>query len=206
MPVPEHAKPRAEPTSDPGRWLDDYGDLLFGFAMARVRNHHVAEDLVQETLVAACKARDRFEGRSTERSWLVGILKNKLVDYFRKRGREQSFTDLDFLKDEMRDRFDEDLHWLVEKGEGPTDWSAKASDAVEQKEFWEAFHLCAGKLPPRIAQAFLMREVDGVGSDEICSTLSLTKANFWVMLHRARMALRQCLEEHWIKAETEARP
>jgi RNA polymerase sigma-70 factor (ECF subfamily) len=183
--------------TSPERWVDEYGDLLFNYAVGRVRNHHMAQDLVQDALIAACRARDRFEGRSTEKSWLVGILKNKIMDYFRKFGREQSFTDLEFLNSEMKERFDQAGHWLISKNMGPKEWEGTPDDAASKKEFWIAFKACTEKLPGRVAQVFILREVDGVESEEICSTLSISRSNLWVMLHRARMALRQCLEDNW---------
>src|SRR5262245_12855230 len=90
---------------DPRSWVDEHGDCLYRYALVRVRTPEVAEDLVQETLLAAVRSQDKFAGRSSERSWLVGILKNKVVDYYRKLGRETSFTDLEFLKDECSHKF-----------------------------------------------------------------------------------------------------
>lgn len=179
--------------ADPERWVDDHGDCLYRFALLRVRKPEVAEDLVQESLLAAVRTAENFSGRSTERSWLVGILKNKISDHFRKLGRETSFTDMEFLNDEMSNKF-EDGFWNHDIG--PKDW--QESEAVTYRgEFWDTMRGCLGKLPPRVADVFMMREMDGTDSPEICDTLNISPNNLWVMLHRARMALRECLELNW---------
>jgi RNA polymerase sigma factor (sigma-70 family) len=122
--------------ADPDRWVDDHGDCLYGYALIRVRKQEVAEDLVQETLLAAMRQVDKFRGRSSERSWLCGILKNKICDYFRKLGRETNFTDLEFFSDEHSDRFDGENYWIHERG--PADWKSEGEQAMKRAEFWQA--------------------------------------------------------------------
>lgn len=181
------------PKVDPGCWVDEHGDCLYRFALLRVRKPELAEDLVQDTLLAAVKAADNFTGRSSERSWLVGILKHKIVDHFRKQGRETPFTDMEFLHDEMSHKF-EDGFWNHDIG--PKDW--QESEVVTYSgEFWQTMRRCMEKLPSRVASAFLMREMDDADTREICETLDISQSNLWVMLHRARMALRECLEVNW---------
>jgi RNA polymerase sigma-70 factor (TIGR02943 family) len=186
----------------PERWVDEHGDCLFRYALTRVRNESLAEDLVQETLLAAVRAQERFAGRSAERSWLVGILKNKICDHFRKMGRETSFTDLEFFKDEHSDRFDAEDYWINERG--PAEWKPEGEEALRRAEFWRALQSCLRKLPAPTAQAFLLREMDDIPGKEICAMLNISESNLWVMLHRARMALRQCLETNFF--EDEGRP
>ena len=180
------------PQVDPNRWIDDHGDCLFRYALVRVRSREVAEDLVQESLLAAMRQIDKFRGRSSERSWLCGILKNKICDYFRKLGRETNFTDLEFFSDEHSDRFDSENYWIHERG--PQDWKCEGEQAMKCAEFWQAMEAALDRLPTRVAQVFIMREMDGVASREVCQRLNLSEANLWVMLHRARMALREDLE------------
>lgn len=180
---------------DPYRWVDDHGDCLYRYALARVRTPEVAEDLVQETLLVAVRSQDRFAGRSTERSWLVGILKNKIVDYYRKLGRETSFTDMEFLKDECSHKFVEQGFWNHDLG--PHEWRPEADEVMHKGEFWQTMRDCLSKLPQRVADVFMLREMDDVPSKEICAMLSISESNLWVMLHRARMALRECLEMNW---------
>ena len=180
---------------DPAHWVDEHGSCLYRYALVRVRTPEAAEDLVQETLLVAVRSQERFAGRSSERSWLVGILKHKIVDYYRKRGRETNFTDLEFLRDECSGKFVRDgwrNHAL-----GPQEWRPSADEAMQNGEFWRTMHGCLGRLPTRIAAVFTLREMDEAPSREICKMLNISEANLWVMLHRARMALRECLEIHW---------
>jgi RNA polymerase sigma-70 factor, ECF subfamily len=185
--------------SDPEQWVDLHGDYLFRYALMRLRDPVRAEDAVQETFLAALKGRKNFAGRSAEKSWLVGILKNKIFDYYRKASRETSFTDLDFYADEESDRFMADgpgrggwIHAL-----GPAEWSPDPGAGLDDEIFWKTFHDCAGKLPNNVSAVFCLRELDGLDSKEICAQLGITESNLWVMLHRARMALRRCLETNW---------
>ena len=183
---------------DPDRWVDDHGDCLYRYALIRVRKQEVAEDLVQETLLAAMRQADKFSGRSSERTWLCGILKNKIRDYFRRLGRETNFADLEFFSDESSDRFDGEHYWIHERG--PANWKPEGEEAVKRAEFWEAVQACLDRLPPRVAQVFIMREMDDIPSKEVCEMLNISQANLWVMLHRARMALRQDLEKTFFES------
>jgi RNA polymerase sigma-70 factor (ECF subfamily) len=182
---------------DPTRWVDEHGDCLFRYALVRVRTPEAAEDLVQETLLAAVRSQEKFAGRSSERSWLCGILKNKIVDYYRKLGRETTFTDLEFLKDEFSGKFVEEGWWLHVNG--PKEWRPESDEVMHKDEFWQTMRACLGKLPPRVGDVFMLREMEDVPSKEICRTLNITESNLWVMLHRARMALRECLEMNWFE-------
>jgi RNA polymerase sigma-70 factor (ECF subfamily) len=195
------AEPATSPPrlSDPERWVEEHGDYLFKFALGRLRDATKAEDMVQETFLAALKGGQSFAGRSAEKSWLVGILKHKILDHYRKAGRETSFTDLDFYSDEESDRFIPDGlfkgGWIHELG--PLEWSSDPGASLDSEAFWKTFRDCSNKLPKNISTVFTMREVDGVESKEICALLNITENNLWVMLHRARMALRRCLETNW---------
>jgi len=177
------------------RWVDDHGECLYRYALVRVRKPEVAEDLVQETFLAAVRGYQSFGGRSSERSWLVGILKNKIVDHFRKLGRETSFTDMEFLSDEFSEKFVPIGFWNHDVG--PHEWKPEPDEVMHRAEFWQVMRDCLAKLPEKIRAVFTMREMDSVPSKEICATLSITDSNLWVMLHRARMALRECLEINW---------
>jgi RNA polymerase sigma-70 factor (TIGR02943 family) len=187
--------PPPGPGFDPERWVEEHGDILFGFAVARVRNRAVAQDLVQETFLAAIKASKGFAGRSTERSWLFGILRNKLVDYYRLQKREFAFTDLDPSSSEEQGAFGESGlgrdGWVMKHA--PKPWQTPDGTLVS-KEFQVVFKGCLSRLPDKVALVFLLREVDGVSSEEICKELGVSPNNLWVMLHRARIGLRRCLE------------
>ncbi len=192
--------------ADPERWVEEYGDYLFKYALCRLRDPSRAEDMVQEALLAALRGAKSFQGRSAEKSWLVGILKNKICDHYRKAGRETSFTDLEFYADEESERFIGDGPfkdgWIHEHG--PREWSNPGA-SLDSEVFWKTYHDCSNKLPRNIRTVFNLREVDGVDSKEICSLLNITESNLWVMLHRARMALRRCLELNWFGKENLSR-
>lgn len=192
------SSPLPSALSDPEQWVEQHGDYLFKFAMVRLRDETQAEDMVQETFLAALKGGKNFAGRSAEKSWLVGILKNKICDHYRKASREVSFTDLEFYHDEESDRFVQEGRfkdaWIHETG--PEEWDAPGS-SLDKEVFWKTFRDCSNKLPKSVATVFTLREVDGLESQEICAVLNISESNLWVMLHRARMALRRCLETNW---------
>jgi RNA polymerase sigma-70 factor (ECF subfamily) len=190
---------RGRPQVNPERWVDEHGDPLFRYALVRVRRREVAEDLVQETLLSAMRSREKFAGQSSERSWLFGILKHKMSDYFRELGRETSFTDLESLADEFSEKFVPEGYWVHVKG--PKEWKPEPDEVMHRAEFWQTMRHCLDKLPERIANVFMLREMDEIESKEICSMLSISEGNLWVMLHRARMALRECLEINWFNCE-----
>ena len=186
--------PDSTTTSTPEQWLSEHGDALFRHAYFRLRDKMAAEDTVQETLLAAMKARERFAGRSSERTWLIGILNNKVVDYLRKQVREQSLEQGDLGDEELEDLlFEADGHWR----RPPSAWG-NPDAAFEQKAFWEALSRCLDELPDRQAQAFSLCEMDGVGGAEAGKVLGISTTNIWVILHRARLRLKECLEINWL--------
>lgn len=186
-------------SSDPKQWVELFGNYLFRYALIRVRDATVAEDLVQETLLAAFQARGRFAGDSSERSWLTGILKHKILDHFRRLKREQVVLSADVLPPELDDRFDDLGIWKHDPALGPQDWGDDASALMQRKEFMAVLKKCLGKLPQRCADAFVLREMEGTESERIQELLGISPSNFWVLLHRARMQLRLCLEQNWLK-------
>jgi RNA polymerase sigma-70 factor (ECF subfamily) len=184
----------------PESWVDQHGDYLYRFALSRLRDAKTAEEVLQETFVAALQSLDRFEGRSSERTWLAGILKHKILDHFRRSGREAGLADRDEPADVHAEWFDQDGHWKLDEN-SPAEWG-DPDRALDQSRFWEAMGRCLGELPSRTARAFTLREIDAEGTDAICKELEITPTNLWVMLHRARLHLRRCLELHWIGRTT----
>ena len=184
---------------DAGVWLDQHGDYLFKYACFRLRDASAAEDAVQETFLAALKAYEKFEGRGSERTWLVGILKHKITDHFRRTAREAPMGQEEDEGPEHAEFFTRtdgwDNHWNNDYA--PTEWHATPAQLLEQGDFWRVFNECLSPLPKRTASAFTLREVDGLSSEEICEMLSITVNNLWVMLHRARLHLRNCLQMNW---------
>jgi RNA polymerase sigma-70 factor (ECF subfamily) len=180
----------------PENWVEQHGDYLYRFALSRLRDAKTAEEVLQETFVAALQSLDRFEGRSSERTWLAGILKHKILDHFRRSGRETGLADRDEPADVHPEWFDQDGHWKLDEN-SPAEWGDPGR-ALEQARFWAAMGRCLGELPARTARAFTLREIDAEETDAICKELEITPTNLWVMLHRARLHLRRCLELHWI--------
>lgn len=186
--MPTTAAKKATRT-DPATWVDRHGDTLYRYALARVHRPDVAEDLVQETLLAGLKSRDSFEGRSSEQTWLIGILKHKLVDHFRARSREAPSAEPD--RDETDTLFDAKGQWRS----APKAWTTP-EQSLKAQEFWAAMTRCLSALPPHLGAAFTLREIEGLKSEEVCKILEISATNLWVRLHRARLRLRQCLEFH----------
>jgi len=185
--------PRTDAPSDPEQWLDAHGDYLYRYALKRLRNAEVAEDMVQETFVAALRARERFSGKSSERTWLVGILKHKIIDHIRKSTRERPVSDLDLDEDQTEALFSKGGHWKVK----PARWSYDPRVVTERSEFRRILQQCIDGLPRRLADVFVLREMDQLETDEVCKELEITPTNLWVILHRARSKLRRCLEINW---------
>jgi RNA polymerase sigma-70 factor (ECF subfamily) len=181
--------------SAPEEWVDEYGDYLFRYATLLLRDAGYAEDVVQETFLAALKARENFAGRSSFKTWLTGILKRKIADHIRMVRRESSAQGVTSDAEQSLDNyFDHEGHWE----EGPAPWLVlNPRRLFEKKEFWEIFDKCLSGLPPMQADAFTLREIEGMATPELCDMLGVTEANAWVMLHRARMRLRDCLEVNW---------
>jgi RNA polymerase sigma-70 factor (ECF subfamily) len=183
-----HPSPPAAPP-DPARWLDEHGDYLYRFALARVGRPDAAEDLVQDALVAALRGAAGFAGRASERTWLTGILKNKLIDRLRRRPPVTAASDLgpDAQIDALYDRTG---HWKPAPGR----WGTDPAELLQRREFREAFERCRAGLPERQREALSLRLLDDVPAAEVCRLLGVTAANLWTLLHRARLRLWHCLD------------
>lgn len=175
-------------------WLKDHGDTLYRYAMQRVRNADVAEDLVQETLLAALVSSDGFSGRSAEQTWLIGILKHKLIDYIRKSSRQRQLTEPQC--DDNLDLFDKHGHWKMRVSR----WRCDPHQTIENAEFQKVLASCLSKLPPRTAHVFWLHEAESMSSNELCKELEISPTNVWTMLHRARLGLQRCLSLNWFES------
>ena len=161
---------------------------LLRYASLQLRDAQAAEDAVQDTLLAALAGESGFGQRASLRTWLTGILKHKIIDAIRRTSREAPAAG----EDEFDALFDERGHWI----EMPGAWSDPDA-SLDQKRFFAALELCLARLPVKTAQTFMMREHMGLETDEICKDLGITSTHCWVLLYRARMALRQCLQTNW---------
>jgi len=184
---------------NPETWLDEHGDYLFRYARTRLNNQATAEDVVQETFLAAMKAKERFDGRAPVRYWLLGILKHKIVDHIRKAVRETVVEDVEAPEIQ-------NSAWYKAFGvpaEKPQPWHFNPRKAFEQKEFFGVLACCMAGLKGPPQRAFALRELEGRPTEEICKDLGITPNNLWVILHRARTQLKECLEEQWTKQHQE---
>jgi len=173
---------------------------LLRFAQLQLRNPALAEDAVSETLLALLEKPQAYAGRSSLRTYATGILKFKIIDLLRLRGREVQVEPLDeqSVDDALDALFQRDGHWQA----GPLTWQ-HPEQALEQVEFFEVLQACVERLPPKIARVFMMREWLEQGVAEICAELGISANHCGVMLYRARMALRDCLERNWFGTRME---
>jgi RNA polymerase sigma-70 factor (ECF subfamily) len=166
---------------------------LLRFASLQLRDAAAAEDAVQEALLAALAGQASFAGRANLRTWLTGILKHKIVDAIRRQSREPVLAaEAEDEGAEIDELFTERGHW----NERPAAWG-DPDGALEQAQFFKALEMCLARLPERTARVFMMREHLGAETDEICKELAITPTHCWVLLYRARMTLRECLQQTW---------
>lgn len=179
------------------RWVEQYGDYLYAFALSRLHNKMLAEDFVQETLLSAFESREKFAENSSVKTWLTAILKHKIFDHYRRTIRQVSFDS----EAEETAFFDKTGHWR----DSLSDWNLTPEKLFEQKEFQTILQSCLADLPENLAAVFTLREIEGLGTKEICGILSISQNNLWVLLHRARLRLRQAIESRCfgIKTRTE---
>ena len=176
--------------------IQQHRSYLLRYAVLQLRNPEQAEDVVQETLLAALEGRARFAGGSSLKTWLTGILKHKILDAIRRKSREQPLAPAgDDDQDAVDALFKQDGHWQ----QMPATWG-DPEQALENRKFWEIFELCSRLLPERTARVYMLREVMEMTTEEICQEFGITPTNLWVILHRARLVLRECLEIKWFGA------
>ncbi|MDB5147240.1 MAG: polymerase sigma-70 factor, subfamily [Mucilaginibacter sp.] len=185
-------------STDPRVWVARHADYLYKYALTRINDEELARDLVQETFLAALERLQKFEGKSTERTWLTAILKNKIIDVYRKKAsafvKEPGVT---FAEQETDDFFEPDANnWKPDHR--PAEFGIEQTDHLESKEFELILQRCLRKLPSLWLSAFTMKHLDDEPTDTICSDLRISPSNFWVIIHRAKLSLRECLQKNWI--------
>ncbi|MGB1018321.1 MAG: sigma-70 family RNA polymerase sigma factor [Chitinophagales bacterium] len=184
-------------TLDPSNWSEKYTNQLFAFAYTRTKNQALSEDLVQDTFFSALKAKENFKGKSTEKTWLYSILKNKIIDYYRKSSTKKEKNILDDEDKSSDAIFAQNGHW--KNSDGFVTSKNEASLLIENKEFYEILDKCLANLPLKTERAFRMKHIEGLETQEVCKELEISASNYWVLLHRARLSLRDCLSKNKIK-------
>lgn len=177
--------------------FEEHADYLYSFAITRVNDNHIAEDLVQETFLSALKNFGSFQQKSKASTWLIAILKNKIIDYYRKKVREYQKESLDHLAS-SEDYFDSKGHW--KKDAKPQPWNFSEEKGIEQEEFYNILQNCLKRLNEMQRISFVMKYMDDADTSEICKELQITASNYWVLIHRAKLQLRKCMETNWINA------
>ncbi|HKJ42382.1 MAG TPA: sigma-70 family RNA polymerase sigma factor [Sunxiuqinia sp.] len=192
---------------DPDGWVKAYADELFRFAYFRVNNHEQAEDLVQETFLSALNSLGKFRNDCTEKTWLYNILKNKIIDFYRKNGSSpiqktkvrNTETDEDFFNHFFNYDAPNQAHW--NPSAAPNEWAVPADDLLVKAEFMLILQTCLSYLPETQADVFRLKNIDDLKTDEICKELNISSSNLWVLIHRAKLQLRECLEKNWQRYE-----
>jgi RNA polymerase sigma-70 factor (ECF subfamily) len=176
----------------PEKWVQSYSDYLYNYTITRVNNDDLAKDLVQETFFAGLKSMKNFQGKASERTWLISILKRKIIDHYRKINSKKGKAEvrMNFYKDGENEG-----EWIEERA--PNSWSSDADKDIENSELKKTLEDCIGNLPEKYSMVFKMKTIQGFETEEICKELDITASNLWVIIHRARTQLRKCMEDNW---------
>ena len=177
---------------NPNNWINLYSDYLFNYTISRVNDREMAQDLVSETFLAGLKSMANFKGEASERTWLISILKRKIIDYYRKINSNKGKAEVRMT---YNDDSESDGDWLQERVADPFDKTAE--DKLENAELGDAIYDCLAKLPEKQAEVFKMKTILGYDTETICNELGITASNLWVIIHRARTALAECMEKNW---------
>lgn len=178
----------------PNLWIDNYADYLYNYAVVRVNDNDTAKDLVQETFFAGLKSAENFEGKSTERTWLVSILKRKIIDYYRKINSKKGQAE---VRMNFYDSGENEGNWIEERV--PQSWENEAEKNIENNELKSQLEKCIDYLPEKYGMVFRMKTIQEFDTEDICKELDISPSNLWVIIHRARTQLRKCMEDNWFK-------
>ncbi|MGY0408561.1 MAG: sigma-70 family RNA polymerase sigma factor [Polaribacter sp.] len=174
------------------KWIDNYADYLYNYAISRVNDSDLSKDLVQETFFAGLKSAKNFQGKSTERTWLVSILKRKIIDHYRKINSKKGQAE---VRMNFYDSGENEGNWIEERV--PQSWDNQSEKNIENQELKAQLECCIGNLPDKYAMVFRMKTIQEFETEEICKELEISASNFWVIIHRARIQLRKCMEDNW---------
>ena len=189
----------------PDSWVSNYGDYLFSIALMKTNNTEIAEDLVQDTFLSAIKAAKNFKGESSEKTWLVKILQNKIIDHYRKKDvlknaatylndSDKGFEEHFFAPDDHSE-----ASWT--KDALPGYWKSGADASIQQDEFNKVLEFCISKLPSKLLPVFVSKYMEEEETEKICKDYGISPSNYWVILHRAKLLMRKCLEKNWFVGE-----
>ncbi|MEZ5046942.1 MAG: sigma-70 family RNA polymerase sigma factor [Chitinophagaceae bacterium] len=186
---------------NPEKWADNYADYLLRFAMMRINQLELAQDLVQETFFSAIKSKQQFKGNSSEKTWLTSILKNKIIDEYRKKGRKNYIEEQELYEDNsflfFKNTEGEIGQW--KENELPQAWEKNALDKIEEKEYYQVLRQCVEKLNPTQQGLLQEKYFEENSTEKICKEFNISKSNYWVILHRINLLLRKCIELNWFK-------
>jgi RNA polymerase sigma-70 factor (ECF subfamily) len=180
-------------TFNPNLWVSKYADALYAYAIVRVHDSGIAEDIVQNTFLSAWKAKETYQGQASEKNWLYAICKNKIIDHYRKQSK--NIVQLADSKEE-NSYFDEVEHWKADTQ--PKEWGIDYNQPLETKEFYSVLDKCKQKLKDVQQSVFVMKYMEDLDAEEICKVLNISSSNYWVLIHRAKLHLRKCLEKNWM--------
>ena len=173
---------------NPQKWVSNYADLLYGFTFTRVRSKDLAEDLIQDTFISALKSKDNFKGGSSESTWLISILRNKIIDYYRK---SSTKNEVSMVED---DSFFEDDDGSWKKSKMPEPWEGQ-EETLDVDLFNSQLRNCVSHLPAKNMSVFTLKYLDGESTEDLCKELDITSSNYWVIMHRTKLLLRKCLQK-----------
>jgi len=181
-----------KPKLNPNKWVDYYSDYLYNYTIVRVSDHEIAQDIVSETFLAGLKSAHRYKGDASERTWLISILKRKIIDHYRKINSNKGKAE---VRMSYRSGDESDGDWLEERVSDMR--HTNIEDDLETVELGEALNTCINNLPDRYATIFVQKTIDGMETEDICKEHDITPSNLWVIIHRARLQLMECLKQKW---------
>lgn len=179
---------------NPKKWIERYSDYLFNYTIARVNDREIAKDIIQDTFFAGLKSMKNFKGEASERTWLISILKRKIIDYYRKINSKKGQAEVRMTYNSDENEGD----WLEERVED--EGYLNAQEILENSELGDAIYNCMDKLTDRQASVFKMKTILNYETEDICNELNITASNLWVIIHRARIAMAECMEKNWFKS------
>ncbi len=184
-------------TLNPDKWVEKYSDELFRFSFLRINDYEAAKDLVQDTFLAALRNKESYRGEISERNWLYFLIKNKIIDYYRAKARKIK-EESPVILDEEDVFFDEMGHWKKESA--PQDWQSTIESTNDFLDLGKFLEFCKKQLNEIQNLIFSLKFIDDKETNEICQELEISSSNYWVLIHRVKLKMRNCLEKHYLKS------